>query len=253
MHIIMLDDFPSTPGKDRERLILDIIESGPERISYNWVPLKIEHKEHVGEFLVLADALKIDGIRINVTAITNQLIADRFVAMMLTAKLADHIWHQADIKIKPRPRPITASIKAMIEHSQDIDKQLVGSDCTNKIISTVGKYWILDSKLAKPKVPNQAINYGWHFSGSNYNGISGNVNASLLKDPNNGMYYRVIQPASSHHNGIHSDYSQICGLVARECTIDGIRMDIEHVLKDPELSYIVSHTGVQPILRQPGS
>ena len=248
----MLDDFPASNGSDREDLILDIVKNQQDRLGFEWSSLKLQNEEHVGMFFVLNDALKIDGIRINLTAATQQRIADYWGAMLLTAKLADLIWHNAQVRLHPCPRQITSSTEAMIKHSQDIDKQLENVDYEGKLISTVGKHWIIDSKLATPKVPNQAINYGWHFKGHSFQGISGGYNASLLKDPQSGMYWKMIQTIGTHHDSAHVDYSQICRLVTRECIIDGQSMDLMEVLQDPDLSNLVSHTGPQPVLRQPG-
>lgn len=248
----MLDDFPVSHGSEREDLILDIVKNQQDRLDFEWSSLKIQNEEHVGMFFVLSDALKIDGIRINLTAHTQQQIADSWGAMFLTAKLADLIWHNAQVRLEPRPRSITSSTEAMIKHSQDIDKQLENVDYEGKLLSTVGKYWIIDSKMAHSSRPNQAINYGWHFKGQSFQGISGGYNASLLKDPANGMYWKMIQTIGTHHSNSHVDYSQICRLVARDCVIDGQSMDLMEVLQDPDLSKLVSHTGVQPVLRQPG-
>lgn len=248
----MLEDFPSTNGPDREKLILDIVDNHKKRLSYEWYSLKLEHNGHHGIFFVMADALKIDGIRVNVTADTQQRIADKWGSCFLTAKLCDLIWHNADIRLEPRPRSITSSTKAMIAHSQDVDKQLKNIDSTKKLISNVGKYWIIDSKMNNPRFSNQAINYGWYFKESTFQGITGGPNASLLKNPETGSYWKMIQTIGKNHNSFHTDYSQICRVVTRECFVDDKPMDLHDVLKDPELSYLISHTGPQPILRQPG-
>ncbi len=247
----MLDDFPPIHCKDRENLILDIVQNQQDRLSFSWYPLKVAQDGHLGIFYVLSDALKIDGVRVNLTAETEQKIADLWGCMLLTAKLCDLIWHNAEIRVEPYTMSITSSTRAMIEHSQNIDKQLP-EGYEGKLISTVGKDWIIDSKMSKPKVANQAVNYGWHFVGNSFKGISGNINSSLLKDPKTGQYWKVIQPPSLYHNYAHSDYSQVCRLVTRECNIDGVTMDLADVLKDPKLSKLISHSGPQQILRQPG-
>jgi hypothetical protein len=239
----MLSDFPSTHGKTREDLILDIVEKQQDRLSYDWYSLKIEHKGHNAQFFVMSDALKIDGIRINVTAHTQQVIADKWGCTLLTAKLSDLIWHNADIRLKPCPRKITSSTKGMINHSQDIDKQLEDIDCSGKLLSTVGKNWIITNKLISK--PGIACNHGWHFSGNSFQGINGNVNPSLLKNPETKTYWKLIQSMGTAHDSInHSDYSQICRLVCRECIINGKTMDLIDVFKDKTLSTLVNHDGV---------
>lgn len=249
----MLDDFPSKHGKDREDLILDIVKNQQDRLSYDWSTLKTEHHGHHATFWVMSDALKIDGVRVNVTAHTLQLIADEWAAMLMTAKISDLIWHNTEIILEPRPRPITSSTQAMIDHSKDIDKQLEGIDYKGKLLSTVGKDWIIDSVMTRPRFPNnQAVNYGWHFEGNSFQGINGGPNASLLRNPETDSYWKMIQTIGSHHDSSHVDYSQVARLVSRQCIVDGKVRDLHDILKDPELSYLASHSGPQPILRQPG-
>lgn len=244
----MLDDFPSKHGPDRENLILDIVESQKGRLSYDWCSLNVEQDNHAATFYVMNDALKIDGIRVNVTADTEQRIADKWGALLLTPKLSDLIWHFAEIRIEPRPRKITSSTNGMIQHSKDVDKQLIGLDISDKIISTVGKNWVITNKLINKQ--GMACNHGWHFAGASFQGIKGNVNPSLLKNPSTKSYWRLIQSmGTAHDSSNHLDYSQVCRLVARECVVNGKSMDIIDVLKDGELSYLANHDGKLNVTR----
>jgi len=246
----MLNDFPSKHGPDREKLILDIVDNQQDRLSYSWYPLNVEQDGHMATFYVMDDALKIDGVRVNVTADTEQRIADRWGAMLLTAKLSDLIWHHAEVRLEPCPRKITSSTKGMIEHSLDVDDQL-NHDPEGKLISTVGKNWIIDEKLANKK--GMACNHGWHFKGNSFQGIKGNVNPSLLKNPDTKTYWRLIQSLGTAHDfNNHTDYSQICRLVTRECIVDEETRDLVEILKDPELAKLASHTGPLSVFRQPG-
>lgn len=235
-------DLPPNAGPDREAAIFEAVQSG--RADVVWKPIKSQYKNWEGIFYVFSDALKIDGIRVNITAKTQQKIADFWGYSLLTAKLADLIFAQADVIVKPFPRKITATTKAMIEHSSDIEKAVAGR---TGLISTVGKHWILDVALARPRMANQAINYGWHFKGG-LPGIKGEIPAARDVVPG----VRVIQGRGMHHNYIHSDYSQTCILVARECEINGTVMDLHEVLNHPDMAFLASHSGPLPILRQPG-
>lgn len=246
----MLSDFPKVHGKDREDKILNIIDNDPQRLHYTWISLDVESEGNVAKFFVMNDALKIDGIRVNVTADTQQRIADKLGAMLLTAKLSDLIWHHADIRLKPCTMPITSTTEAMIKHSQNVERQLKNIDYSEKLVSTVGKDWIIDQKMLNKHV---SINHGWHFEGNSYMGIKGNVNPSLLKNPKTEQYWRLIQSIGSAHKGTeHTDYSQICRLVTRECFINNEKMDIIDVLKDKKLCNLASHCGPMSIFRQSG-
>lgn len=214
----------------------------------DWSTIESTYKNHVGKFHVFSDALKIAGVRVNVSAEMEQQIADSMGCLLLTPKLADLMWAQATVRIAPRPRPITASTRAMVEHSLAIDAQLPPN--TQGLIQTVGKHWVIDELLATKT--NRAMNYGWHFSGSSYNGIKGEVVASLMKNLKTGQYIRLIQGRGTAHDAGHFDYSQTCCLVARECVVDGQSMDLVDVLKDTELANLANQSGKMTIFRQPG-
>lgn len=239
---------PPNVGPERETAIFQAVLDG--RTTNEWAKITSSYKDHTAEFNVFADALKLEGVRVNVSAETEQKIADAMGCLLLTPKLADLLWAQAAVRVAPRPRPITATTKAMVEHSFDIDKQLQGNPTEGLLIQTVGKHWVIDELLAQK--PNRAMNYGWHFEGSNFQGLTGEVCASLMKDPKTGAYCRLIQGRGTAHDMHHSDYSQICVLVARTCTVDGMERDLGDILQDPELAYLANQTGKMTVLRQPG-
>jgi hypothetical protein len=139
----------------------------------------------------------------------------------------------------------------MIEHSQKIDSELNKIGSPEGLKATVGKTWIIDNGLVKHS--GKACNHGWHFTkGTHYKGIGGNVNPSLLKDPDTGRYWYMIQARGFHHGPQHVDYSQVCVLVSRQCWVDGEEKDLHDVLRDPELAPLANHDGVLNVLRQPG-
>jgi hypothetical protein len=235
----------SNPGPDRENALLGYVSNGRFQVEYS--TLKSTHGDHVAEFQVFSDALKIEGIRINVSAETQQKIADCLGCLLLTPKLADLMWIQREVTLKPFPRPITASTEAMVEHSSKIDAALVKLGNPTGLIQTVGKHWVIDNDIHAGK----AMNYGWHFEGANFQGISGEVSATLSKD-SHGQFVRLIQGRGTAHDMHHVDYSQTCVLVARGCVVDGQAQDLLAVLQDPELAPLASHQGALRVLRQPG-
>lgn len=230
----------------REQAILQAALDG--KATNDWTTIESTYKDHVGKFHVFSDALKIEGIRVNVSAETEQKIADSMGCLLLTPKLADLAWAQATVKIAPRPRQITSSTQAMVEHSLAIDAQLPPN--ANGLIQTVGKHWVIDNLLATK--PSKAMNYGWHFQGESYQGLKGEVVASLMKDPKTGQYMRLIQGRGTAHDMRHVDYSQTCVLVARECVVDGQTTDLTDVLQNPELAFLANQPGKMTLWRQPG-
>jgi hypothetical protein len=237
---MVLEDFPREHGQERDDAIINAIANN--RHSFSFSQITSEHNGKTAIFFIFSDAFKIDGVRVNVSANLMQKLADSFECILPTSKLYDLAWHQASTRIQPFPRPITSSTDAMIEHSQKIDTALENAGYTEGLVSTVGKVWVLDNMLSKK--PGMACNYGWHFSGGNsYQGISGDVNSSLLKSPS-GMYWYMIQSRGYHHDKTHDDYSQVCVLVSKKCYVDNQEMNICDLLQDPELAHLANVDGV---------
>jgi len=227
---------PNSNSKERQDYFYDKICHDKFEVNYTFLTSK--YKENVATFYVFEDDLKVDGVRINVTAEFQQKIADLLGCMLLTAKLADLIFTQADMKITPCPRQISDSTKSMIEHSKDVDKKIEKANL--KLLSTsahltasTGKHWILDNNCPINKVTN----YGWHFTGSVFQGIKGSLPVTKIYN------VRMIQGRGTHHNKYHTDYSQTCRLISRNCIINGAKMDLKDVLKDTELAYLANHDG----------
>ncbi len=233
--------FPSTAGKQRDDFIFDTVNNNGATIE--WHPIDIKFKDMEGTFFVTKDAIKIDNVRFNVSAELQQKIADILGCTLLTAKLADHIFLNAEVIVKPKPRNIDMSTKGMIEHSKEIDKEIKDK---KGLVSTVGKHWIIDDVLLKKSV-GTACNYGWHFKGG-MPGIKGELPVCYNDLPG----VKLIQSRGTWHNLSHVDYAQTCSLVARECEVNGEKRDILDIMQHSQLSYLVSHSGPLKIMRQPG-
>lgn len=238
--------FP-TDLKKRNTFILDCVLA--EDFELEWVPLTYSAEGNIAIFNVSADALKIEGVRVNVTAYLQQQIADVLDASLLTPRLADILHLNADIVIPPLPRAIAMSTEVMIDQSRQIDAAIVSvvgslSAAKNRLVSTVGKHWVLDAQLLSQ--PKRAVNYGWHVPGISYKG----VRAYPCTIP--GSNIGVIQPNATAHTPEHTDYSQVCVLVQRHCQVNGEITTLDAILSNPSLAYLASHQGVLKVRRQPG-
>ncbi len=231
--------------EDREKYIYDQVLAG--NFDAEWVPLEFSSGSKTIKFEVMSDALKVDGIRVNVSAELQQKLADVFNASLLTAQIADLIFIHAANRIEPCPMTISSSVNSMIKHSELVDKRL--SNASSGLCAPVGKHWILDKKLDNN--PKRACNYGWHFTGSSFRGIKGFPAASGQRFLN-GAQVSVIQPNATAHDMKHSDYSQICQLVSQACWIDGKVHRLSDVLQDPSLCYLAVSNGPLIHVRQPG-
>lgn len=236
-----MSSFPEN-SRDREDYIKEQVWKC--NFSAAWVDITYDVDGHQVVLKVMNDALKVDGVRVNVSATLSQELADAFDASLPTPMVADAMYACATRRAEPRPQPISNSVAAMIKHSEAVEKQ-VGSG--GGLAATVGKHWVLDKKLESSK--NNACNYGWHFTGQSFQGIRGTLASSQNICPG----VRVIQPNATAHDFMHTDYSQICQLVSQTCWMDGIERRFSEVLKHPTDSYLISHQGPLQIDRQPGS
>lgn len=229
---------------DREKYILDQVIAG--NFEAAWAPLEFTADGKQVKLNVMADALKIGGVRVNVSATLQQQLADIFDASLLTAQVADLMFLNAAKRVDPSPEPISSSVKSMINHSLRVDG-MVGQ--TKGIIAPPGKHWILDRRIESS--PGKACNYGWHFVGTTFKGIKGYPCASPYSKTANGQTVNVIQPNATAHDAKHSDYSQICQLVSQQCWVDGVEYRFSQILMNPAMAKLVISTGALRFDRQP--
>jgi hypothetical protein len=248
-------DFPEAPSA-RDAFILDAVRKGQAEI--RWAPVRSSFKEHQAEFRVFADAMKIGGIRVNLTAIGQQHVADQLGCMLLTLMMADLLWSQRQVELRPvelsktqHDIQVMSTVERMVLHSRTIDEMIRAlPQPPEGIVSTVGKHWIINDVLAQPKklAAKAAMNYGWN------NRAAGNVCATPAGVlPPGGPPCRVVQDPGTFHNFSHLDYSQTCTLMDGTCTVDGQTMSVAKLLQDPVLSHLASSTGPMKVLRQPGA
>ncbi len=241
---MILDGIPVQATKAREDWIFQAVCAG--RSTFDFAEITSTHEGRTARFQVFQDALKIDGIRVNVSAETAQKIADVLGCSLLTPKLADLIWLQKSIRLSPHPRAISSDTSAMIDHSTKIDVDLLNLGNPRGIICTVGKHWVIDNDLANHT--DRAENYGWHFDGT----LAGIPAEHAVSLDGGGHPINLIQGRGTRHDMHHVDYSQVCVLVSKQCSVDGVSMEISDLLKNPDLAPLASHQGVMNVLRQPG-
>jgi hypothetical protein len=160
--------------------ILEKILEGNYQHTYTKLPSGI---------LVSTDALKVDGIRINVSWRQLKIISSLFSARPMTEAVVNELIENAVVRIDPVIMPISSSWESTVRHSHEIDK-LIGSH--EGLVDNAGKFWI-----SLDKYPWFA-NYGLFCSGNVWKGIK-------TYGPKHS-----IQPVSTKHNEDHVDYSQTC-------------------------------------------
>lgn len=180
-------------------------------------------KLHKGTIFVMPDYLAIgsndDYVRIPMTPITAQRIADRFGFIFPTVKMVDTIYDQADVRLTPQPLPAGSkmiSSEYYQKHNQMIEKQGAPK---GKLVSGHKKDIVITNILLRR--PSRVAIYGWHRSPG-----------------------RPIQPLSSVHPNTYADYSHGVRLVSSTMTFDGKSVSLAKILHDSNTAQLVSREGV---------
>lgn len=208
-------DFLRTFRRFTYDMVLEGGESGPE-----------EKSLHTVEFYALPDYLAIgsdeDFIRMPMTPLAAQRIADSLFCSLPTALLVDKIAEASQGAIDPFPfRPVGSRNEqpAVFEDSDNVIKALYKAKgyLPGQLISGLKKDVIISRLITDSTRPNHMVIYGWHYPDGSR-----------------------IQPSTNIHVNYYVDYSHGIRLIYRMIVIDGREYDIQKVLEDPRLFRLVS-------------
>lgn len=245
---------PDAPTVARDAAIVRMVNDG-RYVPIIWTPVRSEWRGHVATMYVMSDALWLadradgsDGFRVSVRYPTAQLIADILGANMLTPRVSDLIYRQAENTVRPciltadkRELQFMARTSRMIKHHQCIERK---RESRRGSISTVGKDWVITKRFETTRIHAKtlrpvAANYGWQDPQALY----------TRKTPDGTI--RLWQNVSLWHDFGHVDYSQVVRLVAFQMTIDGKEHDFRDVVRSTELYGLVSDEGPLRYFRHP--
>lgn len=156
-----------------------------------------------------------DWVRINITPMAAQRIADSFNCFMPTRKMVDDIYKAAVIKLEPVPLyAFRDSTPTMYHHHLIVEGQ---RKLRKGLIAGIQKDVVISGRILQDAIPiaigtNRVAIYGWH---------------KLDGKP--------IQPLYTGHINRWVDYSQCIRLIYRSVTVNGKPMDYIDVLKDRKL------------------
>jgi hypothetical protein len=163
-----------------------------------------------------------DFVRVPMTPMTAQRIADAFDCVLPTRKIVDVLYKEASVKLEPRPlTEEREAVKTFERHSAIIEAQRAGMPL-GALVAGIKKDIVLTNRLSEK--PNRVAIYGWHKSDG-----------------------QPIQPLTIVHKETYVDYSHGVRLIKRTALADGKPRDIRDLLRDPVLSAALSDEG--PILR----
>lgn len=199
------------------------------------------------------DTRVFNGVRVPATAGELQQIAYLLGCMLMTPKVIDLLWLQAQLKfdsIVNSGSPSYTIVATM--NINDVHDRIeaaitkAGGDDGTKLIDSVGKYWCLINELkGHPQVQGDycACNYGWPAKVASGPGITPGV--------------QVYQRPGFAHNKLHWDPSQTIRLMHPFAVLiraDGTeeQVDLRTLASDPSLAPLITHQSTLTYLVQEG-
>lgn len=232
--------------RDREKAIAkEILSGNVPSFSRKLKPLTIiqiiNSKSYELVFFTVCDYMAVgsdhDYLYIPMTPSTAQYLADNMDCSLPTKRIVDIIYNKAEIKLKPQPIPPSdkmTTVPVFRQHTDSIKKQLtqIGLDrSTDNIIAGHKKDIIISNKIySTDRDYERVVIYGWHLSKNN-----------------------PIQPVYSGHIAMYADYSHGVRLIAKLAFLNGDSIQVDDILRDPNLSALLSSEGVIRKPYYPGS
>lgn len=222
---------------EREDLIYAMIENGNFPVFLRTlVPIKtsasINGKDYTLEYFVTADYLSIgndsDYVRIPMTPLLAQRIANSLSYLLPTKKMVDQIYAAAAVKLPPQPIPpdsLMTTLPRFIQHNdsiQKIRKPLLDQFPLGSLVAGIKKDIIIHQKIysdRKPNKPKPVVIYGWHM-------LNGDA----------------IQPPNNWHQETYVDYSHGVRLVQEMATINGADISLTDIVCDELFHVLISDT-----------
>jgi hypothetical protein len=220
---------------DREKQIYQEIKNGNipnllRKLTAIQIKKVIDTKYYKLEFYVLADYLSIgtddDFFYIPTTPMLAQQIADLTDAILPTKQMVDDIYANAKIKLEPRPIPPSKAmtmVPVFVDHNQIILEQLEKyqqQHLQSELTAGNKKDMIISNKIYGEPTPRVVI-YGWHK-------LDG----------------KAIQPIYNKHTNTWADYSHGVRLISNIGYLNGKRIKLTELLKDPVFHELLSDEGV---------
>lgn len=228
---------------EREESIFNQVASGNiPGFLRKMVPVTIEDTIYGNAFLltyyVIPDYLSIgsdsDFIRIPMTPLLAQEIANLFNCSLPTSKMVDDIYRVAPVKLNPDsipPDKFMTTVPVFMDHHHMISRQLDSI----RLIHPAGtltaghkKDVVITNRLISDKGTQRVAIYGWHHPD-----------------------HTPVQPLYTGHLATWVDYSHGIRLVSNRVILNGESKKLAEILQDPLLSILVSNEGPIRLLKYP--
>lgn len=228
----VMDRVMSLGGADRDRAITREVLSGniPDHLR-QLVPIGFDGVMSNGRPVVVVlcvtpDYLAVgsdrDHVRVPLGLPAAARIADELGFFLPTTRIVDAIYEQAEVQLAPAPmEPTSAMVTTdyMRRHDATVTRQRARQTrFLDSLTAGQKKDLVLTTRLYSNR--GQVAIYGWHRT--------------------NG---RPIQPLSTVHGAQYADYSHGIRLVASIAYVNGRKVPLTELLRDPQLAKLISSEG----------
>lgn len=200
--------------EEREAATLGRIMAGdvPPFLS-RMVPVRLWSGTDAIVVLVQPDVLSVgsdaDFVRMPMTPMAAQTVADRTGCLLITDRISDAVHSQADVALEPRPLTLLREATSTFEQHHAIIEEQRARAPLGWLVAGHKKDVVLTNRLLER--PERVGIYGWHYPDG-----------------------KPIQPVYVGHVDWYVDYSHGIRLVSRRCWINGMEADLGETLRHAE-------------------
>lgn len=229
----ILREIIALPPAERQDKILEYLRKG-EVPSWmlQWRPVRVEAmvggKPYTLEYFVRPDYVSLgtdeDYFRVPLIPRTAQAYADDNDAILPSRRMVNEIYANASARLIPQSiYPNLEKVEDWGRHEIMVQKQMATHGLR------AGTFLAGHMKdIVIPSTKGRVAIYGWHDE-------SGQLTQGKANAP--------IQPYSTIHDDLYTDYSHGTRLVRRSATLNGQPVDLYTIFADPNLSVLVSDQG----------
>jgi hypothetical protein len=266
-------EFISTYGRKTyqawEKAAIDLAREG-SLTPWPWTEILVSDGENTARIPVQTDVVSIgtleDHLRLPMTPMTAQSIANLTGSLLTTPLLEYRIWQQAGYKANPTGMVPNqgVNLEQFAAHSRLIDDQLRAATVIPGTLVAGIKKGVVVSNIHKP---NKVIIFGWyrHYLTDKDGRLTSELAPDVFDDGKGlttvspaGVVMQTpnrqpLQPKSNVHGDFYFDYSHGIRLVGPVSIVNGQPMETAALYQHPTLSRLVSNEGPVRVPRYPGA
>ncbi len=216
------------PPAREEQLVKEVLAGNVPDFLRRGVVIPAGGGGHKIAYVAAVDYLAVgsneDFVRIPLTPMSAQKIADALKCSLPTRKMVNDIYNRAVVKMQPQPLTEAREASGTFVQHNDLIESKRPKEQTGELIAGIKKDVVISNRLTEK--PNRVLIYGWHKAAN-----------------------QPIQPLTNIHNSTYLDYSHGIRLIKQDVLVDEKPMKLQDVLQDETLSPLVSDEGSLQVVK----